>query len=101
MPPEGESSGVSMSAAQRVIHCPQCGRPDLRTLTWRELGIAETTLGCWDCSWITFPPGVTADNWSQKMSDHQAAKSVTASSEAGRTGLLGLGLGLELAARED
>ena len=43
----------------KLSGCPQCGRKDLRTLTWRELGINETSLACWDCDWVTFPVGVT------------------------------------------
>lgn len=54
--------------------CPQCGRPDLRVLTWRELGIKQKTLGCWDCDWVTFPDGVNAVNWIEKMNNFQAAK---------------------------
>ena len=53
--------------------CPKCGRKDLRTLTWRELGIDDTSLGCWDCDWVTYPPGINADNWQQKMLDHKRA----------------------------
>jgi len=51
--------------------CPKCGRKDLRTLTWRELGIEETSLGCWDCDWVTYPPGINADNWQQKMQEYK------------------------------
>lgn len=60
-----------MSAPPKPTGCPKCGRPDLRTLTWRELGIQETTLGCWDCDWVTFPAGVTADNWQERMRAHK------------------------------
>jgi hypothetical protein len=52
--------------------CPKCGRVDLRVLTWRELGIVDTSLGCWDCDWVTFPAGVTADNWQELMAKHKA-----------------------------
>lgn len=54
--------------------CPKCGRRDLRTLTWRELGIEETTLGCWDCDWVTYPAGINADNWQQKMREHKESR---------------------------
>ena len=51
--------------------CPQCGKSPLRVLTWRQLGIQETSLMCWDCDWITFPEGVTKDNWKQLMEDNK------------------------------
>lgn len=51
--------------------CPKCKRPDLRILTWRECGSNATSLGCWDCDWITFPPGITAENWQELMRNHQ------------------------------
>lgn len=59
-------------AGMPVSGCPKCGRKDLRTLTWRELGIEETTLGCWDCDWVTYPLGINADNWQQKMREYKA-----------------------------
>ena len=58
-----------MSAPQDAC-CPECGRKGLRVLTWRELGIDETSLMCWDCSWITYPPGVNEFNWRRLMDEH-------------------------------
>jgi len=58
--------------------CPKCGRKDLRTLTWRELGISETTLGCWDCDWITYPAGINEKNWQSEMNAHKLLKRLEA-----------------------
>lgn len=56
--------------------CPQCARPDLRLLTWRVCGSSAISWCCWDCDWITYPPGITADNWQQLW--EQGASKTTA-----------------------
>lgn len=40
--------------------CPKCGRDGLRILTWLSIGSDQTSLGCWSCDYVTFPPGVEA-----------------------------------------
>lgn len=58
-----------------MIDCPKCGRKGIRVLTWGELGISQTSFCCWNydsgCDFITFPPGVTKDNWQRLMDRHK------------------------------
>lgn len=55
--------------------CPQCGRLDLRRLTWRACGSVAISYGCWDCDWITYPPGITATTWKPLMEAHSTQAS--------------------------
>ena len=51
--------------------CPKCSKSPLRVLTWKSCGSDETSFHCWDCDFVTFPLGITNDNWKQLMAEEE------------------------------
>lgn len=47
--------------------CPECLASPLRELSWNSCGSSETSLGCWECDWMFFPPGIDESNWRTLM----------------------------------
>ncbi len=51
--------------------CPKCYKSPLRVLTWKSCGNDGKSHHCWDCDFVTFPQGITKDNWKKLMAEEE------------------------------